>query len=191
MTARASDGARYDPELGPVLVGMRGSGKSTLAAPLAAALGFSAVDADAEFERQAGQSISEIFATRGEAAFRALERALLLDDLLERPRCVLATGGGAVLHPEVRQVLCCRVTVWLKAPLSVLAERVAGTGRPSLKGRGASSSSELEAVLAAREPLYGDVATLSLDTNSGGPSQLTERIAESWRRLVSTADVSE
>lgn len=173
----------YDPAFGPVLVGMRGSGKSTLAAPLAAALGLVAIDADAELERRSGRAIAEIFATEGQPAFRQLERELLLDDLLQRPRCVLASGGGAVLHDDVRRALAQRVTIWLQAPLARLAQRVEGSSRPSLTG--GSIVDELAAVLAAREALYGDVATLVVDTSSGKPDELAEAIAKHWRQLVS------
>lgn len=176
-------GTRYDATLGPVLVGMRGAGKSTLAAPLAAALGFVAIDADAELERQTGRAIAEIFEAEGEPAFRSLERELLLGDLLQRERCVLATGGGAVLHDDVRRALGSRVTVWLHAPLALLAQRVVGSSRPSLTGD--RIVDELEAVLSFREALYGDVATLVVDTGSGKPDELAEAIAEHWRRLVS------
>ena len=88
--------------LGPVLVGMRGSGKSSMAPLLAARLGMQSVDADAELERQQGRTIARIFAEDGELGFRRIERALLLDDLLQREQHGGGHGGGAVLDATVQ-----------------------------------------------------------------------------------------
>jgi shikimate kinase len=125
-----------------------------------------AIDADAEIERAAGRTIPEIFADEGEAGFRRLERKLLLEDLLERPNVVLATGGGAVLHAEVRAVLERRFTVWLTAPLACLAHRVGGQpgDRPSLTGQ--APEHELGRVLSQRRALYEQVACMTIDTHA-------------------------
>jgi shikimate kinase len=120
---------------GPVLVGMRGSGKSSVAPLLAERLQMKAIDADAELELRAGRSIPTIFAEDGEPEFRRIERTLLLDDLLRRNDTVIATGGGAVLDSEVRERLRQRLTVWLHAPVDVLARRIGGSDRPSLTGK--------------------------------------------------------
>ena len=115
--------------LGPVLVGLRGCGKSSVAPLLASRLEMTAVDADAELEKQQGRTIAEIFAADGEPYFRSLEQKLLLE-LVERPQIVLATGGGAVLHPDFRGTLVGRFTVWLHAPLALLAQRIKGSSLP-------------------------------------------------------------
>ena len=170
---------------GPALVGLRGSGKSALAPRIAARLGLAWLDADAELERQEGRSIASIFAQEGETGFRQRERTLLLDDLLRRERLVLATGGGAVLDAEVRARLAERVTVWLHAPLPVLAERIAGSARPSLTGQ--PIAEELGALLARREPLYRAVASLVLDRATADPDTLAVRIADHWRAAQRSA----
>ncbi|MBK8480695.1 MAG: shikimate kinase [Proteobacteria bacterium] len=164
---------------GPVLVGLRGSGKSALAPRVAARLGLVWLDADVELERHERQTVAALFAQHGEAGFRRRERRLLLEELLPRQRTVLATGGGAVLDAEVRACLTRRVTVWLNAPLSVLADRIAGSARPSLTGL--PIADELEGLLAAREPLYRAVASLVLDSAAASPDALAERIADHWR----------
>lgn len=173
--AQAFEGGSW----GPALVGLRGSGKSALAPRVAARLGLDWLDADAELERREGRRVAEIFAQEGPAGFRRRERSLLIEDLLQRERLVLATGGGAVLDAEVRACLARRVTIWLDAPLAVLAERIAGSERPSLTGQ--PIVEELETLRAQREPLYRAVASLVLDTASADPDTLAERIAEHWR----------
>lgn len=159
---------------GPILVGMRGSGKSSVAGPLAARLEMVAVDADAEVERQTGRSIAEIFARDGEAAFRQIEQEVLLETLLPRRGIVLATGGGAVLHAPVREQLVQRLTVWLHAPIDILAARIGGTDRPSLTGGGIAE--ELALVLSRREALYDEVARLTVDTSRAEIDGVVEQI---------------
>jgi len=168
--------------LGPVLVGLRGSGKSACAPLVARALSMTAVDADAELERQQGVSIEAIFSTPaegGEARFRELERVLLLDDLLQRPNIVLATGGGAVLDAEVRDALARRITIWLTAPVAVLAERIAGSARPSLTG--APIEAELEQLARERAPLYREAASLQVDTSARDAERVAALICAHYR----------
>src|SRR5690348_13246225 len=81
-----------------------GSGKSSAAGAIAAKLGWRAVDADAEIEREAGKPIKEIFATDGEPAFRALEERVVMR-LLHETGVVVALGGGAVTSPLIRERL--------------------------------------------------------------------------------------
>ncbi len=86
------------------LIGFMGAGKSTAAAALAERLGWRALDADAELEREAGRPIAAIFEQDGEPAFRALEERVV-GRLLEQTNVVLALGGGAVTSPLVRERL--------------------------------------------------------------------------------------
>ena len=76
-----------------VLVGLPGSGKSTVGPLLAEQLGAPFMDLDAEIERRQRMSVSEIFASVGEEAFRAMERAMT-QELVTRPPMVIAPGGG-------------------------------------------------------------------------------------------------
>jgi shikimate kinase len=170
-------GQRCADGYGPVLIGLRGCGKSTVAPLLAGLLGLHVLDTDAELERVAGARIPEIFRTRGEAWFRRLEREIVLEALQLRGT-VVATGGGAVLAADVRDALRRRYTVWLQAPPAVLAARIAGSERPALSGM--ETRSELDALLAARAPLYREAASLEIDTMHGTPAQLARAIADSW-----------
>jgi shikimate kinase len=118
------------------LVGLSGVGKSSIGRRLAAALGMPFRDADAEVEAAAGRRIAEIFEQYGEAAFRDGERRVIAR-LLNEPPHVLATGGGAFMHPETRRLIKEKaISVWLKADIEVLARRVSRKdNRPLLAGR--------------------------------------------------------
>ena len=114
-------GKRLDRPI--VLVGLMGVGKSTVGRRLAKRLGLSFVDSDAEIEDAAGYSAAEVFERFGESDFRDGERRLVAR-LVEGDVRVIATGGGAFVDPRMRKLLNERaVTVWLDAPVDILAER--------------------------------------------------------------------
>jgi shikimate kinase len=151
-----------------VLVGMMGAGKSSIGRRLAGVLHLPFVDADAEIEKAANLTIPEIFANYGETHFREGERRVVARLLAAGPK-VLATGGGAFMSEETREQ--CRahgVTIWLKADVSVLLERVRKKGnRPLLQNP--DPEAVLRRLLAEREPAYAlaDIAIASRD----GPHQ--------------------
>ena len=118
------------------LVGLMGVGKSSIGRRLAIALGMPFKDADVEIETAAGQSITEIFKTLGEEAFRDGERKVIAR-LLDDPPHVLATGGGAFNDPETRRLIRLKaISVWLRSDLNVLANRVRKRDtRPLLIGK--------------------------------------------------------
>lgn len=157
------------------LIGYRGTGKSTLAGPLAKRLGWDWIDADVELERRAGRSIQDIFATDGEPEFRRLERELLAE-LLKRDRLVIAAGGGAIGNPETRaDMKAAGPVVWLQASADTIERRLAtdpttGQRRPNLTSSGGRQ--EIERLLAMREPLYRECATIVLDTEQASTEQL-------------------
>jgi shikimate kinase len=150
------------------LVGYRGTGKSSVAQQLAERLGLTAVDADAVIEQRAGRTIREIFDTRGEPAFRALERDVAAE-LLQQPGLVIATGGGAVLHELTRRDMRgAGPVVWLRAtPETIEARMNADPGtrdrRPPLTAH--DPRQEIATLLAVRAPLYQEVATITIDTD--------------------------
>lgn len=161
------------------LIGYRGSGKSSVAVPLADRLGWTAVDADAEIEGRAGQSIREIFAERGEAGFRELER-MVLSDLLREERLVIAAGGGAVLDRRTRREMRrAGPVVWLQADVETLQARMEGDRttadrRPALTSTGGLQ--EIERLLAEREPLYRECATLTVETGGRSVAEVVDEI---------------
>ena len=116
------------------LVGLMGAGKSAIGRRLAQRLGLPFVDADDEIERAAGCTIAEFFERFGETEFRNGERRVI-QRLLEGPPHVLSTGGGAYIDPETRALMREKaLTVWLRAELDVLFDRVKKrTHRPLLR----------------------------------------------------------
>jgi shikimate kinase len=156
---------------GPVvLVGAPGSGKSTTGALLAARLGVPFTDVDAEIEQRTGRSIAEIFADDGEPAFRALEEQVTAE-LLDRPG-VLSLGGGAVLSAATRAALRGHRVVWLQVSAATAVSRVGlNEARPLLLG---NVRGRLIRLLAERTPLYAEVATERVETDSLPPEQVVE-----------------
>src|SRR4051812_37146371 len=107
-----------------VLVGMMGAGKSSIGRRLATRLNIPFVDADAEIEKAAGMSIPDIFATHGEADFRAGEARVIVG-LLDGGPQVLATGGGAFMNPDTRTAIGAKgVSIWLNADFDTLMRRI-------------------------------------------------------------------
>jgi shikimate kinase len=147
-----------------VLVGMMGAGKSSIGRRLALRLGIPFVDADAEIEKAAGMSISDIFAVRGEAEFRAGE-ARVIARLLESGPQVLATGGGAFANPDIRSAIAAKgISIWLKAEFDVLMKRVKRRhDRPLLKTDDPGAT--LRRLMEERDPIYAlaDVTVQSRD----------------------------
>ena len=117
-----------------VLVGLMGAGKSTVGRRLAKRLGLPFVDSDVEIEEASGVSTADLFDRYGEHDFRDGERRLVAR-LVNGEVRVIATGGGAFMDPRTRQLLNDRaITVWLDAPIDVLAERTTRRdNRPLLK----------------------------------------------------------
>ena len=144
------------------LVGLMGSGKSSVGKRLAQALDLPFRDADDEVETAAGRSIPEIFEQLGEPAFRDGERRVIAR-LLEGPPIVLATGGGAFMNAETRELIKTRsVSVWLKADLPILAKRVARKeSRPLLTGK--DPMAVLTEQAAVRYPAYAQ-ADITVET---------------------------
>ena len=168
------------------LVGYRGSGKSTVAGLLAQRLGWQAVDADDEVERTTGQTIAQIFGEVGEAGFRDRE-AEVLARLLSLSCHVSATGGGAVLRPENRARLKDAWVVWLMASPEALHARLSEDPHsPTRRPRLATGTplEEVRSVMAAREPLYREVANLRVLTEHRTPAAIVEEILAQWPPAV-------
>ena len=161
------------------LIGLMGVGKSTVGRRLAKRLHLPFSDGDFEIEAAAGMTVSDIFARLGEPEFRAGE-ARVMRRLLEGPRLVLATGGGAILNPETRDLLKQRaVTVWMRADLDVVAQRVQRRDtRPLLRGRDPLEA--LQALADARYPVYAQ-ADLMVDVAGGAHAQAVEAILQALK----------
>ena len=141
-----------------VLVGMMGAGKSSIGRRLASRLGIPFVDADTEIESAAGMTILEIFEKHGEPYFRAGE-ARVIARLLDNGPQVLATGGGAVMDQQTRDLIHIKgISVWLKADLDVLMKRTKRRNDRPL-------AEKIKDLLPAREPVYAqaDITVQSRD----------------------------
>lgn len=190
MTAasQSQSPAAFGTDAGPIpgltrtiaLVGLMGVGKSTVGRRLAQRLGLPFEDGDEAIEAAARMSVSDIFAQLGEAEFRAGE-ARVMRRLLEGPRIVLATGGGAVLNPDTRALLKDRATtVWLKADLKVVAQRVQRRDtRPLLRGKDPLQA--LSAMAEVRYPVYA-TADVTVEVGAGAHAQAVEAILAALNR---------
>lgn len=145
-----------------ILTGFMGTGKSSVGKLLAEQLGFSYLDLDALIVADAGITINEIFARHGEPHFRSLETDTVRR-IGDEERCVVSTGGGAVVSAENRRLL--RQAGWvinLAATVEEICLRLRDdTDRPLL--RDDRSGGRVAAMMAEREPFYAD-ADLRIDT---------------------------
>jgi shikimate kinase len=114
---------------GLYLVGFMGCGKSTVGKIVAEELGWNFIDLDDRIEKAAGAAISSLFESRGEAAFREIEREHLREVVRAVERgvpSVVSLGGGAFADEQNFQLLENNgVTIWLDCPLEILEHRVA------------------------------------------------------------------
>lgn len=158
-----------------VLVGLMGAGKSTVGRRLARRLGLPFVDSDSEIEDAAGLSAGEVFQRFGEHDFRDGERRVVAR-LANGPVRVIATGGGAFVNPATRDLLNAKcITVWLDAPVDLLAERTARRPetRPMLKD--GDRAETLAKLINERAPAYAE-AHIRIPSAAGAHHQVVERI---------------
>jgi len=144
-----------------------GSGKSTVGRDLAKHFGLPHRDTDSAVASKAGSSVEEIFQRWGENEFRRREAAVLRE-ILSGPRSVVSTGGGIVMSPANRQILCDGKSwvVWLDAGVEALAKRVhGGRGRPLLKG---GVEANLATKISERSGFYEEVSNTRIDTTTLG-----------------------
>ena len=166
------------------LVGLPGAGKSSIAPLLAERLGGSCADLDALIERSSAMTIRELFATRGEAAFRELEAAEVARAVAAGVR-VVACGGGIVETASARQLLRERChTVWLEVDVLEALRRMSGAlGERPLLGA-AAEPARLEELLARRAVAYAEVAQLRVRTDGLSPEAVADRIASELEHVV-------
>lgn len=165
-----------------ILIGMRGAGKTAAGRRAAQTLQVPFWDSDAEIEALAQMPLDQLFAEHGQAAFRRLEREVLLKRL-DTEGAVIATGGGCVETPEVLAALQAHPGVtWLRAPAALLAARVATSARPSLTG--APLAEELPAILARREPLYRRAASVEVATDGRSLWEVADALQQLWHSLT-------
>jgi len=161
-----------------------GAGKSAVARILGERMGTLVADLDAMIEAEEGTSVAELFERAGEPYFRRRESELLERALAAGAR-VLACGGGIVLDPGRRALLRSRCSVvWLEVSAAEAARRVSGgeKRRPLLEGR--APDARLASLLAARAPLYAEVAAIRIPTDGQSPEQVAARVLEAVRQAA-------
>ena len=157
-----------------MLVGLMGAGKSTVGRRLARRLGLPFVDSDEEIEEAAGASTAELFERYGEQDFRDGERRLVAR-LIDGTVRVIATGGGAFIDPRTRQLLNERaITIWLDAPIDVLAERTSRRDNRPLLRQG-NRSETLTRLSEQRGPMYQE-AHIHIRSGTGAHREVVDEI---------------
>jgi len=161
-------------------MGFMGTGKSEVGRRLAQRMGRAFVDTDQLVEEHAGKRIATIFADDGEPAFRALERAAVVE-VAARSGAVVALGGGAVLDPvNVRCLRDAGVLVYLTARPDIIMGRVGdGANRPLLRDDPRAAVTRL---LAERGPIYAAAADLTVDTSERTADEVVGEIQQALAR---------
>jgi len=165
-----------------VLVGPMGAGKSTIGLLLSKTLKTPFFDIDHEIEARAGADIPWIFEKEGEVGFRKRESNLLLE-LSHRKGMVLATGGGAIEAEQNRAILkSTGIVVYLAASIEQQLTRTAkDKHRPLLQT--SNPREVLTRLMSKREPLYKEIAQITVTTDKRSPRIVAKEILQKAERL--------
>ena len=158
-----------------ILIGPMGAGKSTIGRQVSSLLHYEFVDSDYEIEKRSGADIPWIFDVEGEAGFRKRESAMI-EELTQLSHVVLATGGGAVMAEENRRALeAGGVVVYLRATVEQqLARTARDQNRPLLQTD--DPRRVLTELMAARDPLYSEIADYVVETDQGSVKDVAAKI---------------
>jgi len=154
---------------------MMGAGKTTVGRTFGQRLGWPYLDSDEEVRRRTGCTVPELFAQRGEAAFRAEEAAVLAEACTSPHPVVVSVAGGAVLAEANRALVASSgLVVWLRASLATLTQRVGdGRTRPLL---GSDPGAALARLYLERARLYEALADLVIDVDGVPVERIVEQI---------------
>jgi shikimate kinase len=156
-----------------IFVGPPGSGKSTIVRLLADRWSTTWRDTDDDIQVAQGASIGDIFIDQGEAHFRVLEAAAVAAALQEHDG-VLAVGGGAILDEQTRALLEPEQVVFLDVDITDAAKRIGfNRDRPLLLG---NPRAQWIRLMAARRPLYEQVATYTVTTDGKAPEEVADEV---------------
>ncbi len=169
-----------------VFVGLMGAGKTAIGRRVASALELPFTDSDHEIETVSRMTVPELFERYGEAEFRSLEQRVILRVLENGPQ-VLSTGGGAFMNAQTRAAIAEHgLSVWLKADLDTLMERVSKKqNRPLLKT--ADPRATLEKLMQDRYPVYAE-ADLTVLTREERKEVIAAEVIEALGRHLAPVD---
>ena len=157
-----------------VIVGLMGAGKTCIGRQIAQHFDIPFVDADREIEDAAGCCVADIFELYGEAAFRDGERRVI-KRILEGDPCILATGGGAFMNAETRNMIAKTGTsLWLKAGVDVLIKRTTGRKHRPLLNQG-DPAKTLRKLVEERYPIYEN-ADITVETHDESLDATVKRV---------------
>ncbi|SQF96847.1 shikimate kinase [Bartonella quintana] len=167
-----------------VLVGLMGAGKSVIGKHIATMLGLPFYDSDQEIEKAAQMTITEFFKVYGESEFRALEQHVTLS-LMKKSPLVLATGGGAYINEDIRQVINKNgISIWLKADLDILMKRVSRhPTRPLLQT--ANPKETMKKLMEQRYPIYAK-ANLTINSYKESRHTVAQNVIRSVQNYIYT-----
>ena len=168
------------PETNLYFVGFMGTGKTTVGRAVAQRMNYQLLDSDVEIEQQTGKPIAEIFATQGEPAYRAMERAFI-EQGHPATSCVVACGGGLVVQPGMLDLLKSKgVVICLHASLETILKRTQGSHhRPLLNAE--DPLERIRTLYAQREPVYRQAGTLVL-TDGRQLNDIATHVIRIYRR---------
>ena len=169
-----------------VFVGLMGAGKTAIGRKVAGMLGLPFIDSDHEIESVSRMTIPELFGQYGEAEFRSLEQRVILR-LLENGPQVLSTGGGAFMNQQTQEAVhAYGVSVWLKADLDLLMERVSKKqNRPLL--RNDDPRGVLARLMDERYPVYAK-ADITVTTRDERKDVIAAETVEALARHLDPAE---
>ena len=166
-----------------------GAGKTSVGRRLAKRFNVPFVDADQEIEAAAGCTVAEFFDKYGEPEFRKGEKKVIARILRNEP-CILATGGGAFMSPEIRK--CIRqkaISLWLRTEFDVLKTRLSGrSGRPLLQTPNLDET--LKTLINERYPVYSE-ADLVVDSNAGSLDETVDNVFKTINKFFHSGIKSE
>ena len=159
------------------LIGPMGAGKSTIGRQLAQMLGMEFMDSDSVIEERAGADIDWIFDVEGEAGFRKREERII-NELTQGQGVVLSTGGGSILSKDNRNVLSARgIVIYLETTIDKQFERnQRDKKRPLLQNDDPRKT--LEELAKIRNPLYEEIADITLQTDDQAAKLVATNIIE-------------
>ncbi|MFT6792246.1 MAG: shikimate kinase [Rubritalea sp.] len=163
-----------------VLVGFMGCGKSTVGREIGLQLNYPLVDTDTLIEESVGMSVAQIFSQHGEGYFRDLETDLISQIYSKDfTKQIISTGGGLPLREQNRERLRkLGYVVWLQASADTVLERTAKSNhRPLINNQ--NPKEKIETMLVERDPIYADVADLTINTDDLEISETVHGIIES------------